>query len=100
MQQAGSPIHMKISADLLEQGRQQYASKLGDEACRVLSDPVITPFVLAMKLGGYREIMVQRCSKLRGCPICPVGKSSYSQQYEKDGQLVWACPHCQNITSA
>lgn len=100
MQQANSLVHIKLSADLLEQGQQQFASKMSDEDYRVLSDPIITPFVLAMKIGGYRAFLKQGCSKLRSCPICPVGKSNYSQLYEKDGQLVWACPHCQNITSA
>jgi len=89
---------MQIPSALLEQGQQQYASTMSDQN-RGVRDPVITPFVLAMKLGGYEEVLVQRCSKLRACPICPVGKGNYSQQYLKGAQTVWACPHCQNITA-
>lgn len=92
-------VQEKISADLLERGRQKCAATMGDHN-RGVRDPIITPFVMAMKLGGHREILVHGCSKLRSCPICPVGRGNYSQQYEKDGQLVWACPHCESITQA
>jgi hypothetical protein len=89
---------MLISRALLEQGRQKCAATMSDPN-RGARDPIITPFVMAMKLGGYEEVLVFRCSKLRACPICPVGKGNYSQLYVKGVQTVWACPHCENITT-
>ncbi|MCS4315558.1 hypothetical protein M2397_005892 [Pseudomonas sp. BIGb0381] len=89
---------MQISSALLEQGRQRCAATMNDPN-RGVRDPIITPFVMAMKLGGYVEVLVGCCSKLRACPICPVGKGNYSQLYVKGAQTVWACPHCQNITA-
>ena len=89
---------MQMSTALLEQGRQRCAATMSDPN-RGPRDPVITPFVMAMKLGGYEEVLVNRCGKLRACPACPVGTANYSQQYLKDGDPVWACPHCRNITT-
>lgn len=88
---------MKIPHNLLMQGQEQYTSTMSDPN-RGPRDPVITPFVMAMKLGGYEEVLFLRCAKLRACPFCPVGKANYSQLYRKDGKAIWACPHCQNIT--
>ena len=88
---------MRISQHLLEQGMYQYQASMGATNRRP-RDPVITPFVMAMKIGGYTEVLVNRCAKLRACPICPVGKGNYSQLYEKNSSRVWACPHCQNVT--
>lgn len=88
---------MRISQNLLQQGLDQYNATMAATG-RGPRDPVITPFVMAMKIGGYTEVLLNRCSKLRACPTCPVGKGNYSQLYDKNGQQVWACPHCQNIT--
>jgi hypothetical protein len=71
-----------------------------DDHNRDIRDPVVTSFVLGMRAAGYQVVLRQGCSILRGCPFCPVGKSNYSQQYKKDGRLVWACPHCQEISEA
>ncbi|KZN20440.1 MULTISPECIES: hypothetical protein [Pseudomonas] len=91
---------MRIDSTLLVQGQQHYQNTMSDDN-RAIRDPIITPFVLAMTLGGYVEIMERgACVKLRACPICPVGKGNYSSQYQKDGMLVWGCPHCQNITES
>lgn len=89
---------MKLASEFLVMGEQRYSASMTDTN-RGVRDPVITPFVLAMKAAGYKEVLVHKCSKLRHCPICPVGKGNYSQQYEKDGRLVWACPHCQEISN-
>lgn len=62
-------------------------------------DPIITSFAMAMKISGYVELLESSgCSKLRACPICPVGKGNYSTRYSKNGIGMWGCPHCQNIT--
>ena len=90
---------MKLAPEFLAQGERQCLDTMGDQN-RGVRDPVITPFVLGMKAAGYQELLRQGCSILRGCPFCPVGKSNYSQQYEKDGKLVLACPHCQEISEA
>jgi hypothetical protein len=90
---------MKLAPEFLAHGELQYLDTM-DEHNRVLCDPVITPFVLGMKAAGYQEILRQGCSILRGCPFCQVGKSNYSQQYKKNGRLVWACPHCHEISEA
>ena len=88
---------MKLETEFLEQGMQHHLDTMGEHN-RGIRDPVITPFVMGMKAAGYQEILRQGCSILRSCPFCPVGKSNYSQQYRKDGKLVWACPHCQEIS--
>lgn len=82
---------------LLALAEQQYNATMSDEN-RGVRDPVITPFAMAMKLAGYVEVPEGKCSMLRSCPICPVGKGHYSTRYQKDGVMVWGCPHCQNIT--
>lgn len=86
-----------IDPSLLAQAERQYHATMTDEN-RGVRDPVITPFAMAMKLSGYIEAPEGRCSTLRSCPICPVGKGNYSTRYQKDGMIAWGCPHCQNIT--
>lgn len=89
---------MQLDKALLEKGRRQYDATLNEEN-RALRDPIVTPFGMAMKIGGYIGILTKGdCLTFRACPICPVGKSSYSTLYEKDGIRVWACPLCLNIT--
>jgi len=88
---------LKIDPSVLAQAEQNYRDTMSDDN-RSIRDPVITPFAMAMKLAGYVEVSEGRCSKLRSCPICPVGKSNYSTRYKKDGIIWWGCPHCQSIT--
>lgn len=90
---------MKIDLEILAQANKQYESTMTDSN-RGVRDPVITPFAMAMRLSGYIEFPDGngRCSKLRACPICPVGKGNYSTRYKKNGVIAWGCPHCQNIT--
>jgi hypothetical protein len=89
---------MKMDSAVLTKAEQQYHATMTD-VNRAVRDPVITPFAMAMKLAGYREVPENDgCSKLRACPHCPVGKANYSTRYTKDGVVVWGCPHCQNIT--
>ena len=89
---------MKIDTSTLQQAQQQYEQTMTEES-RVVRDPVITPFAIAMKIAGYRAVLGNcGCSILRACPICPVGKANYSTLYVKDGAEYWGCPHCQNIT--
>lgn len=89
---------MKMDAAVLAQAEQQYLATM-TEGNRAIRDPVITPFAIAMNLAGYVEVPEGRCSKLRACPICPVGKGNYSTRYQKNGVVTWGCPHCQNITT-
>jgi len=88
---------MKMDPTVLAQAEQQYLATMTGEN-RGVRDPVVTPFAMAMSKAGYAEVPEGRCSKLRACPICPVGKGNYSTRYKKDGAVVWGCPHCQNIT--
>lgn len=89
---------LKIDPAILAQAEQKYHATMSEEN-RGVRDPIITPFAIAMNLAGYVEFPEGRCSKLRGCPICPVGNSNYSTRYKNtDGAVVWGCPHCQNIT--
>lgn len=90
---------MRIDGKLLELGLQHYRDTM-DDTNRGVRDPVITPFAMAMKIGGYVELPERPggCSKLRSCPFCPVGRANYSTRYIKDGVVVWGCPHCQNIS--
>lgn len=85
---------MQMPSDLLERGQQQYSTKLKEPGRQSITDPVITPFVYAMKLGGYEELLNKTCSITRRCPFC---NGSYSQKYSKDDRLVWGCPHCNSI---
>lgn len=91
---------IKLDAAILAQAQQKYQDTMTDQN-RPVRDPVITPFGMAMKLAGYKEFPEQAegCSKLRACPICPVGKGNYSTRYKKGGAVAWGCPHCQNITA-
>jgi hypothetical protein len=90
---------MKLDIAILEQAKQQYEDTMTD-ANRGVRDPVITMFAMAMKIAGFIEAPDRDggCSKLRACPICPVGKGNYSTRYKKHGVVAWGCPHCQNIT--
>lgn len=89
---------MKMDATILAQAREQYERTMTDEN-RSVRDPVITPFAIAMKMAGYVEVPENSgCSKLRACPICPVGKGNYSTRYKKNDVVAWGCPHCQTIT--
>ena len=88
----------KMDPELLAQAVRHYHATM-DDANRGVRDPIITPFAIAMKLAGYTEVPEGRCSKLRSCPICPVGKGNYSTRYSKDGIVAWGCPHCQSITT-
>lgn len=88
---------LKIDPSILAQAQQTYQDTMTD-ANRGVRDPVITPFAIAMKLSGYVEVPEGKCSKLRACPICPVGRGNYSTRYSKGGAIWWGCPHCQSIT--
>lgn len=86
---------VKIDEGLLAQGVQQYDSTMTDEN-RAVRDPVITPFALAMKLGGYTAVTHSGgATLLRECPHC---RSKYSTQYQKNGLVFWGCPHCKTIS--
>lgn len=87
----------KIDSAVLKQAQQQYDESMTDEN-RIVRDPVITPFGMAMTLSGYTQVMKSGCNTLRSCTICPVGKGSYSAKYTKNGEVVWGCPHCGNIS--
>lgn len=88
---------LKMDPAILAQAEQKYRDTMNDDN-RSIRDPVITPFAMAMKLAGYVEVPEGGCSKLRSCPICPVGKGNYSTRYSKAGRIWWGCPHCQSIT--
>lgn len=94
-----APGSIKMDPAILAQAQKEYEATMSDNN-RGIRDPVITPFAMAMKLAGFTEYPEGRCSKLRACPICPVGKGNYSTRYKKDGVITWGCPHCQNITTA
>tara|TARA_R110002124_G_scaffold128157_2_gene288539 strand:+ start:16723 stop:16989 length:267 start_codon:yes stop_codon:yes gene_type:complete len=87
---------MRIQQGLLEQGQKLYEQMSTED--KVLSDPVIWPFGMAMRIGGYTPAIENECLILRSCPICPVGKGNYSTKYQKETAVYWGCPHCQNIT--
>jgi hypothetical protein len=62
---------------------------------RALTDPVITPFVRALKAEGY-AIKKTRNDK-HGCDVlgtCPACRSRYLFTAIKDGAELQACPHC------
>jgi hypothetical protein len=88
----------QIDPNILAQAVARYRATLDDEN-RSVRDPVITPFAWAMQAAGYAEFPAApgRCSMLRTCPICPGATSKYSTRYRKDGEVYWACPHCQTI---
>ncbi|MEL6008585.1 hypothetical protein J4Z08_22940 [Citrobacter portucalensis] len=61
-----------------------------------VSDPIITPFIIAMKLSGYTPSLNDSgCLLLRQCPDC---NHSYSTRYERKNYVYWACPDCHSIT--
>jgi hypothetical protein len=78
---------IKIDAGILEQANKNYLATMSDEN-RGVRDPIITPYAMAMKLAGYIEMPDRHCSKLRGCPICPVGKSNYSTRYKSNNGTI------------
>lgn len=88
----------RMKPEVLARGQQHYRATLNDDN-RAVRDPIITAFGMAMTLDGYRPVLVPSgCTTLRPCPVCAVGRSSYSTLYEKDGARVWACPICETIT--
>ncbi|MEH0016809.1 hypothetical protein V6330_20500, partial [Citrobacter portucalensis] len=61
-----------------------------------VSDPVITPFIIAMRLSGYTPSLTPSdCLMLRQCPDC---NHSYWTRFERQNKVYWACPDCCTIT--
>jgi hypothetical protein len=59
-----------------------------------ITDPVITPFVRALKAEGFRIKTVRGgCDMLGTCPAC---QSKYLYTVIKDGAEFSACPHCRD----
>lgn len=90
---------MQLPEHFLAQGHALYNETTNDEN-RAIRDPIITSFGLSMKLAGYKaDINHAGCRFLRECPHCPVGRSKHSARYSKDGETVWGCPTCKQVTA-
>lgn len=79
---------------LAEQYAQDEADKVPHfDSRRAITDPVITPFVRAMRAEGYevKKTRTGGCDHLERCPFC---NGSYRYVFLKEGRELKLCAHC------
>ena len=81
-----------IPPHTLARAKAQYLATMTPEN-RIVRDDTITPYVMAMKLAGFRVVTDSWCNR-QTCPHC---RGAYSAKYRKGSSDYWSCPHCNTI---
>jgi hypothetical protein len=64
----------------------------------LVSDPVKTPFIQAMKTLGFLPLLTAQSTQILTECNHKYCKQGYATLYQKNGISYWGCPHCLRVS--